>query len=135
MTIAAWKKPRRIVVLVDNESWILPYAERLVEELQNDGDTAQLVRCAENLTKSDVAFFLGCVRIVQRSLLDKSCFNLVVHESNLPKGRGFSPMTWQILHGETTIPIRLFKASEDIDAGPIIYLDNIELNGNETYEE
>ena len=135
MTDSTWDKPRRIAVLVDNESWFLPYAEQLIGELCRNGDRAKLVRDAEDLPESDVAFFLGCVKIVPRELLPRSCFNLVVHESDLPRGRGFSPMTWQILEGQTSIPICLFSAIGDVDAGSIIYRDEIALVGNETYEE
>ena len=44
-------------------------------------------------------------------------------------------MTWQILEGSTTIPICLFNAREEVDAGTVIYRDCIMLGGNETYEE
>ncbi len=135
MTASAWKRPRRVSVLVDNESWILPFAERLVREAGKAGDTAQLVRRAEDLPEGDVAFLLGCVRIVPQRLLRRNLANLVVHESDLPKGRGFSPMTWQILDGATTIPICLFEADDDADAGPVVYRDSIDLVGNETYAE
>ena len=135
MTEPACAKPRRIVVLVDNDSWILPYAERLVTEVRLNGEVAQLVRHADRLSESDIAFLLGCVRIVPLRLLRRSRFNLVVHASDLPQGRGFSPMTWQILEGRTTVPVCLFKAIEGADTGPIIYRDTIELRGDETYEE
>ena len=135
MTDPAWTKPRRIVILVDNDSWILPYAERLVDEVCSDGEAAQLVRHAEYLPESDVAFLLGCVQVVPDQSLRRSRFNLVVHESDLPKGRGLSPMTWQILEGQTSIPICLFNATGDIDAGAVIYRDTIELLGNETHDE
>ena len=135
MTDGVWVKPRRVVVLVDNDSWILPYAERLVDEVGRDGDMAELVRHAEDLPESDVAFLLGCVRIVPSQLRSRSRFNLVVHESALPQGRGFAPMTWQILEGSTSIPICLFIASGEVDAGSVIYRDGIRLRGDETYEE
>ena len=135
MSKAAWEKPRRVTVLVDNDSWILPYAERLVREVGHASDVAQLVRRAEDLPEGDVAFLLGCVRIVPKRLLGRSRFNLVVHESDLPKGRGFSPMTWQILKGATTIPVCLLEARDDVDVGPVIYRDTINLVGNETYTE
>ena len=135
MTDLVWEKPRRIAVLVDNDSWILPYAERLIDELQRDGYAAQLVRDAEGLPESDVTFLLGCVRIIPTRLLGRSRFNLVVHESDLPKGRGFSPMTWQILEGRGSIPVCLFNANDNADTGSIIYRDSIVLKGNETYEE
>ena len=44
MTKTAWEKPRCVTVLVDNDSWILPYAERLVREVGHAGDVAQLER-------------------------------------------------------------------------------------------
>ena len=135
MTDAAWEKPRRVAVLVDNDSWVHPYAERLVRGLRQDGDEATLVRDAEDLPESDVTFLLGCVGIVPERVLSRNRFNLVVHESALPKGRGFSPLTWQILEGRTSIPICLFEATGNVDAGPVIYRDAIALKGNETYEE
>ena len=135
MTNAAWDKPRRVAVLVDNDSWILPYAQRLVEGIGRDGDACRLVRHADDLPEGDVAFFLGCVRVVPTRVLRRNRFNLVVHESDLPRGRGFSPVTWQILDGETRIPVCLFEAGDEVDAGPVIYRDAIDLAGNETYAE
>ena len=87
MTDPVWEKPRRIAVLVDNDSWILPYAERLIDELQRDGYAAQLVRDAEGLPESDVTFLLGCVRIIPTRLLGRSRFNLLwFTRATCPKG-------------------------------------------------
>ena len=36
-------------------------------------------------------------KIIPKKFLEKSVINLVVHESDLPKGKGMSPLTWQIL--------------------------------------
>lgn len=134
-TDAAWEKPRRVAVLVDNDSWILPYAIRLVDGIEREGDVCRLVRRVDDLPEGDVAFLLGCVHIVPSRMLKRHRFNLVVHESDLPKGRGFSPMTWQILEGATRVPVCLFVASDGVDAGPVVYRDTIGLSGNETYEE
>jgi len=61
--------------------------------------------------------------------------NLVVHESALPQGQGWSPMTWQILEGASRIPITLFEATAELDAGPIYLQHSIELQGTELVEE
>ena len=58
-----------------------------------------------------------------------------MHESNLPKGKGFSPMTWQILAGKKIIPIVLFEADEMIDNGSILLKDSIRLHGHELSDE
>ena len=44
---------------------------------------------------------------------------MVVHESNLPKGRGYSPLIKQLLNGKTKIVTTLFECSKDIDQGQI----------------
>jgi methionyl-tRNA formyltransferase len=61
--------------------------------------------------------------------------NLVVHESALPQGQGWSPMTWQILEGANFIPITLFEAVTNLDAGPIHLQQQITLQGHELVDE
>ena len=59
----------------------------------------------------------------------------MVHESALPRGQGWSPMTWQILESASTIPITLFEATAELDTGPIYMQQQIELQGHELVEE
>jgi methionyl-tRNA formyltransferase len=123
---------KAVTILVDNDSWILPYAERLVQEIQQLGRDAELVRTAEAIREGWVCFLLGCVKIVEQQYLKRNYHNLVVHESDLPKGRGFAPMAWQILHGANSIPVCLLEASAgEPDAGDIWLRDSIELEGQE----
>ncbi len=61
--------------------------------------------------------------------------NLVVHASDLPKGRGWSPLTWQILEGKDKIPVTIFEAEESVDSGPIYEKSFVSFSGNELIEE
>ncbi len=136
MTITKWwVKPRKISVVVDNNSWILPYAKELVTWCNEQGDDAALCRNHSNIKEGAVAFYLGCVNITPPDILALNKRNLVVHESDLPKGRGFAPMTWQILSGDNEIPICLFEASEKVDEGNIALRDVITLEGHELCHE
>ena len=45
-------------------------------------------------------------------------YNPVVHESDLPQGQGWSPLTWQILEWACSIPITLLEAVADLDSDP-----------------
>lgn len=130
-----WYRPRRVTVVVDNESWVLPYAERLVAETEATGDEATLARIHAEVRDGDVAFYLGCVRITPLEVLARNRRNLVVHASDLPRGRGFSPMTWLILEGENDIPVCLLDAVGEVDAGPVIYREKLHLEGHELNEE
>lgn len=69
--------------------------------------------------KGDILVLLGCEKIIKDAILKKNRHNLVVHESALPEGKGWSPLTWQILEGKNEIPITLFEAVQNVDAGQI----------------
>ena len=130
-----WAKPRRISVVIDNPSWMLPYGEALVDEIQAMGDAATLCRTHDEIQEGSVAFYLGCVKITPPDVLARHRYNLVVHASALPKGKGFSPIKWQLVEGINTIPVCLFEAVEALDAGPIYYQENLVLEGHELMGE
>jgi len=125
----------KVAVVVDNPSWILPHAERLVELARERGATATLARAYEEVSGGDVAFLLGCTAIAPASARARSRINLVVHESSLPQGRGFAPVAWQVLEGRTRIPVVLFEAADELDAGPIYLRDEIRLTGYELNDD
>lgn len=124
-----------ITVLVDNESWILPYAQKLVDLLSESSFEAYLVRDSADIKDGWINFILGCTKIITSETLKKNAHNLVVHESELPSGKGFAPMTWQIIEGKNEIPVCLLEASEEVDAGDIWMKDLISLQGHELNAE
>ena len=67
--------------------------------------------------KNDVLIILSYFKIIPEKFLKISKYNLVVHESDLPNGKGFSPLSWQILEGKTEIVFTLFEASKYVDSG------------------
>ena len=67
----------------------------------------------------DLVFILGYTKILKAGFLKKNKLNLVIHESDLPKGKGFSPIQNQIKDGKTKIKINLLKAEKKPDSGAI----------------
>ncbi len=130
-----WHKPRRLSVVVDNPSWILPVAERLVAKLNGSGDDAALCRGHAEVRDGVAAFYLGCTHMTPPHVLACNRRNLVVHESDLPQGRGFSPLTWQILEGRAEVPVCLLEADREADSGPVIYRETIRFAGHELIGE
>lgn len=122
-------------ILVDNDSWILSHIHRLVSGLEERGLDTHLVRKQEDIPPGDACFLLGCTGIVGPENLSRNRHNLVVHESALPAGKGFAPMTWQILEGKNDIPICLIEASDEIDGGRVWLRDIIHLEGHELCAE
>lgn len=125
----------KISILVDNpDSWIFPYAEKAVKELSR-GHEVLLLREAEEISEGDCAFFLSCGKLVKDHILKRNKHNLVIHESRLPEGKGWSPLTWQILEGKNEIPITLFEAEKKVDNGKIYLQENMYFEGHELVDE
>ena len=124
----------RIQILVDNpNSWIIPFAEELKAELNRRGHDAYLLNSADMVRTGDILFLLSCEHIFKK--LDLNTHNLVIHESALPLGKGWSPVSWQILEGKSIIPITLFEADMEVDSGVIYFQEHIELDGYELVDE
>jgi len=130
-----WERPRRVSVVIDNPSWVFPWGKDLVEQLCSSGDSATFVTRQEEVPEGDVAFYLGCLHITAPKVLARNRRNLVVHASDLPKGRGFSPLTYQILEGHNRIPVCLLDAVEPVDSGPVVYREWIIYEGHEVIAE
>lgn len=126
---------RKVNVVVDNDSWVIPFAKTLVANINARGDKAVFVRDYNDLPEADVSFYLGCVNLTPPAVLARSKKNLVAHASDLPKGRGFSPMTYMILEGKNDIPLCLLEMAESADAGPIVFKESIKYEGHELLGE
>lgn len=116
-------------------SWFVPFAERLRNRLLRFGPVALLASAAEIQPGNEIAFLLSYEAKVSAELLARSKHNIVVHASDLPLGKGMSPLTWQVLEGRDVIPITLFEAVEAFDAGTVYLKDSFRLQGNELLNE
>ena len=124
-----------IAILTDGSSWMNCYDQELAARLASSGHHVKLINTKAELPYGDVAFFLSCFEIVKGEYLRRNIHNIVVHASNLPNGKGWSPTTWQILEGKNIIPLSLFEATEEVDAGDIYLRDSIYLDGSELIAE
>ncbi len=127
--------PSCITLLSDAKSWLNEHLPLLIKSLWERGHSVRWIHHHSQLINGDVCLLLSCGRILETDQLALHRYNLVIHESALPKGRGWSPMTWQIIEGASEIPITLFEANSELDSG-LVYLQNvIELNGSELLDE
>lgn len=125
-----------VAIVTSAESWFLPYAEQLALQIAQRGFEARVYTRHEDVDADcDATFLLSYFRIVGAGWLAQRRYNMVVHESALPQGKGWAPLFWQILEGADTIPVTLFAASENVDSGDIYLVDEIVLNGSELHDE
>jgi methionyl-tRNA formyltransferase len=57
--------------------------------------------------------------MVSRAQRDLFAKTLLIHASDLPIGRGWSPAVWQILEGRTQLTLTLLEAEDDVDSGAV----------------
>lgn len=125
----------KITLLLDNpDSWFMPYAKELKKQLQKK-HSVKLVHKHSQIKRADLTFLLSCTKKLPAKIMALSDHNLVVHASKLPKGRGWSPLTWQILEGKNSIPVTLFEAAESIDSGEIYLQETVQFKGHELIDE
>ena len=87
--------------------------------LRNEDQHIKIVRTPEEATGGDLCFLISCSDIVPLSVRKKYSHVLVIHASDLPKGRGWSPHIWHIIDGGEEVVVSLLEASEKVDRGDI----------------
>lgn len=86
---------------------------------QQHKHTIELVQEKDELSGGDILFLISCSEVIDK--LVRSCYDycLVIHASDLPLGRGWSPHIWQIIEGREEIVLSLLEAEDKIDSGHI----------------
>jgi methionyl-tRNA formyltransferase len=123
------------VVATAEQGWVHYHLNGFVEELRGRGHKVDVVTKAQEIRGADLVFFLSFWSLANCEVLDRATHSLVVHASDLPRGKGWSPLTWQILAGENRIPVRLFEAEPAVDAGDIHGSMDILFEGHELLYE
>jgi methionyl-tRNA formyltransferase len=95
----------------------------------------RIASTTDELPGGEYLFLVSCTKIISKEIRDLYKHTLVIHESDLPKGRGWSPLVWQVLEGKNQITICLLEAADDVDTGDVWYRTLLLLDGTETYEE
>lgn len=125
----------KITILTDNpNSWIIPYVNTLREDLSISHDVTHIFNKSE-IVGGDIMFILSCENILKPNYLSLHKNNIVIHPSKVPFGKGWSPLSWQVLEGYNTIPVSLFEAVEKVDSSDVYIVDYIKLEGHELNDE
>ena len=125
---------KKICFLLDkNNNWLKTFCKKFIDS--NKKYNIKIYYNYGKIDNFDYVFVLGYTRILPSYFIQKNKLVMVIHESNLPKGKGNSPLQWQILKNKKYISINLIKLTEKLDSGDIILKDKIILNGTELYDE
>ena len=86
---------------------------------RNKNHKIDIARSKKELISGNILFLISCSEIISK--LEREGFEktLVVHASDLPHGRGWSPHVWEIINGATDITLSLLEAADEVDTGDI----------------
>lgn len=108
------------------EDWVQRTGE------QHDVD---LIQSKSELSNGDILFLISCCEIIGAEDRDAYASSLVLHASDLPFGRGWSPHIWEIVDGASEITVSLLEAQEKVDSGYIWQKITVDIPANALWDE
>lgn len=94
------------------------WLERWMASTGRDHDIT-LHRDINEVTNGDILFLISCTQIVTAAHRSRFGKTFVIHASDLPRGRGWSPHIWTIVQGGEEITVTLLEAEDKVDSGAI----------------
>lgn len=94
-----------------------------------------LVSNIGGLGGGDLLILVSCTHIVPAGVRARYRYAMVIHESAVPQGRGWSPLAWQILAGQREFTVSLLECADPVDSGAIWGQCTFTLEGHELSDE
>ena len=108
-----------------------------VPALEKYGIEYTFLRNLDEVTeKYDFVVESGLYDIIPEKYLSIPKYGIIgIHESPMPEGKGHAPLQWAVLNNRPNLTVSLYKLSAKVDAGEIIYQQNVEISKLDTYKE
>lgn len=127
MTIAILCTNREHPVIADLQQWRIDTAAR--------GHDVSLHFDKTELTAGDLLLLVSCGQLIGPAERAKFRHVLVLHASDLPQDRGWSPHIWAIIGGAHRITLSLMEAVDPVDTGDVWLKTTFDLEGHELLPE
>lgn len=114
---------------------VYPYLEQWKTDNAANYDVSLINETSEISAKGDILFLVSCTELVNESIRNLFRYTLVLHASDLPEGRGWSPHIWDVVNGKNELTLSLLNAENKVDTGDIWQKRKISLNGTELFDE
>ena len=126
----------KIQILISKSSWANKFEIFIKRKLKRFSKNIKIFDHHNKLKNNyDVNIIFSYFKKIPKNILKKSKLNLVPHESDLPSGKGMSPLTWQIIKNKKEVVFSLIEASSVIDGGKIYYKKKIKIPKHLLFED
>jgi methionyl-tRNA formyltransferase len=123
------------VLITDVNHPIMEYLNKWAKIHRDSGRDVSIIHDVKDLNGGDFLFLVSCAQILKTEDIRKFTHALVLHASDLPEGRGWSPHIWRVLEGESKITVSVLDAVASVDKGDIWLQTHFELEGHELFDE
>jgi methionyl-tRNA formyltransferase len=123
------------ILCSDPKHPVIPHLQAWVGGAVAHGHEVQLVYDKSELDGGDILFLVSCAQIVRPEERGRYKTVLVLHASDLPQGRGWSPHIWSIVDGASLFVVSLIEAAEPVDSGAVWLQAECRLEGHELLPE
>jgi methionyl-tRNA formyltransferase len=123
------------VMCTDPAHPVVPSLRRWVDAHVASGHVVRLIHERAELGSGDVLFLVSTSQIIGPAQRAAYRASLVLHASDLPRGRGWSPHVWAVLQGASRITVCLLEAADPVDTGPVWLRSDFTLDGTELLAE
>jgi len=113
------------IVFLGTPSFVQPIKQELAKHFT----------LVDSLNEADLCVVAAYGRILTKKELNTPKYGCInVHPSLLPKYRGPSPIQQAILNGDKVTGITIIKMDEEVDHGPIIYQERLDLSDMDNFD-
>ena len=123
------------ILCTDPSHPVVKSLQAWLRDMSLKGHFVSLVHDKVELRGGDILFLVSCSQMIKEEERKSYKATLVLHASDLPQGRGWSPHIWSILGGANQMTICLLEASEPVDSGAVWLKTNFILEGHELLPE
>lgn len=127
----------KITFLVHPKSWLKDEDARIFRQIFEKHTDANDIHFVSEIgdLQGDVMFALHCPALIPEAKFKQHKNNIVIHAGDLPKGRGRSPIHWQVEQGLNDLVLSLFEMGDGADNGPVYLKSTLHLDGTELLPE
>jgi methionyl-tRNA formyltransferase len=100
-----------------------------------DRHEVEIIHAKRDASGGDLLFLVSCGEIINANDRARYTRSLVIHASDLPDGRGWSPHIWQIADGARELTVTLLEAEDKVDSGAIWKQERITIHPSWLYDE
>ena len=113
---------------------VVPSLEQWIEQ-QLERYAVKLVHSTAELGGGDILFLISVSQIIGTDIRKRFRACVVLHASDLPVGRGWSPHIWTILSGGESVVVSALEADERVDTGGIWAKTRIDIPKTALWDE